>query len=269
MLDSLAHGRRKGHLVCHAGRVGNEGKSVLYGPLPKVFGDDGVFLSPTSPNFPLMGLETARVALLDDWRFNERVLSYNMQLLWFEGKPVVIARPQNQFTGHLRYQKDAPIFITTLEADLLKIPDGLQKGDVEMMLKRLEVFRFHVPLVNPIEIPACARCFTEMLFRHAGPLPPAPLSAGSPVEVPASEGSGKRAAERPKGGSPETKKAHHAWSVEEVCSFLERLELGHVGDKFRENGVDGSFLAQLSVEDLVEELGLTKLQARKVITRFA
>ena len=45
-------------------------------------------------------------AVLDDWRFGDDILSHNVQLLWFEGKPVVIARPQNQYTGHLRYCGD-------------------------------------------------------------------------------------------------------------------------------------------------------------------
>jgi len=72
----------------------------------------------------LLGLEKCRVAVLDDWRFNEDVLSYNLQLLWFEGAPFVIARPQNEHSGHLRYDGDAPIFISCLEADLLKVKKG-------------------------------------------------------------------------------------------------------------------------------------------------
>ena len=55
---------------------------------------------------------------MDDWRFNEDLIGYPLQLLWFEGKPIVIARPQNQFAGHLRYSKDDPVFITTLLSDL-------------------------------------------------------------------------------------------------------------------------------------------------------
>ena len=71
-----------------------------------------------------MGLERCRVVLLDDWRFNEDILSYNVQLLWFEGKPVVIAMPQNQRSGHIRYKADDPVFITTLQSDL----DGVFLG---------------------------------------------------------------------------------------------------------------------------------------------
>ena len=71
--------------------------------------------------------------------------------------------------------------------------------------------------------------------------------------------------DRPLG--PNAKKSKN-WSVEDVCSYLVRLELAHVSDKFRHNGVDGSFLADLKEEDLIAELGLTRLQARKVLTRL-
>ena len=121
MLEALREGRSKGNIVCHVGIGGNEGKSVLLAPLMLVFGDDFVFLTPPASGFPLLGMEKAKIVLLDDWRFNEDILSYNLQLLWFEGKPFVIARPQNTFSGHLRYKKDAPIFISTLEADLLSV----------------------------------------------------------------------------------------------------------------------------------------------------
>ena len=49
-------------------------------------------------------------------------------------------RPQNLFSGHLRYTKDDPIFITTLQADLHALKGKLKQGDVDMMVKRLKVF---------------------------------------------------------------------------------------------------------------------------------
>ena len=46
------------------------------------------------------------------------------------------------------------------------------------------------------------------------------------------------------------------------------MELGHLENAFRSNGVDGQFLSTLSEEDLTTELGLTRLQARKVKMRL-
>ena len=112
-----------------------------------------------------MGLDESRVVLLDDWPFEESVLPDNVQLAWFEGRPVIVARPQNQYTGHLRHSGDKPIFITTLEADLLKVPSGLLPGDVAMLKKRLLPFCFRATLVHPDRtIKPCSCCFAGLLF---------------------------------------------------------------------------------------------------------
>ena len=52
--DSLLAGRSKGNLVCHAGFEGNEGKSFLFRPLPLVYGEDNVFVSPPKSAFPVL-----------------------------------------------------------------------------------------------------------------------------------------------------------------------------------------------------------------------
>ena len=62
----------------------------------KLYGTDGVQESPPPSSFPLLGLESKSVVLLDEWRFNEKILSLATQLLWYEGKPLPVARPQNQ-----------------------------------------------------------------------------------------------------------------------------------------------------------------------------
>ena len=51
-------------------------------------------------------------------------------------------------------------------------------------------------------------------------------------------------------------------------AYLGRLGLGHISEPFRANGVDGACLDTLSEDDLAQELGLSKLQARKVMGRL-
>ena len=60
-----------------------------------------------------------------------------------------------------------------------------------------------------------------------------------------------------------------AWNVDDVCKCIADLELGHVAAAFRDNAVDGRMLASLSETDLVSELGLKPLQARKVKSRLS
>ena len=256
IITSLKSGRAKGNLVCHCGKEGDEGKSFLFGPLKTVFGEQHVYTVTSKTVFPLLGLEEARVVLLDDWRFNETILSYPLQLLWFEGKPIVVTRPQNQYSGHLRYTKDDPIFITTLESDLTVVKKGLQRGDIDMMLKRLQIFRFHAKLDSPDRnIPACARCFAGLLMDDT-PAPAAPLP------------SAKRGAQGHTGLTPERKRIAAAWDIDAVVAYLHRLELGALEARFRENGIDGPFLLELNEKDLRDDLGLSPLQARKVMARL-
>ena len=111
MYTALVVGRKETtSVVVLAGATGGAGKSLLLLPLTTLFGDDAVQCSPEKGSFPLMGLEKKKVVVMDDWRFNSRVLPLSLQLLWFEGKPMPVVRPQgnDEFSGHALYRGSAP-----------------------------------------------------------------------------------------------------------------------------------------------------------------
>ena len=54
----------------------------------------------------------------------------------------------------------------------------------------------------------------------------------------------------------------------DVITWLDSLELGHVAENFRLNAVDGGMMAELTSEELVTHLGLTPLQAKKILFRW-
>lgn len=97
------------------------------------------------------------------------------------------ARPASipdRYSGHLRYCKDDPVFVTTLESDITALHGRLSQGDVEMMLKRLCIFKFHVRIPNPVRIPPCGRCFAKLVMsegQERGLKRPAPGPAASPA----------------------------------------------------------------------------------------
>ncbi|CAE8630382.1 unnamed protein product [Polarella glacialis] len=272
----LLHDALNGACVCK----GNEGKSFLFEPLAEVFGHDGVFTNPAKGACPLLGLETHRVVLLDDWRFNEEILGYNLQLLWFEGKPFIVARPQNQHAGHLRYQKDDPVFITTLEADIHALKRNIQQGDIDMMLERLLVFQFQVKLGSLQKVPACGHCFANLLLKVTAPQEPRPPQSAPDTEQAQAEApitprneppssSSTRLPQGPTGSTPAAKRTVVMdWLVADVIRFFDEIELGHLAPAFEENGVDGAFLAELSPTALISELGLTRWQAKKLKGRL-
>ena len=161
-----------------SGQYGGEGKSLLLAPLRKIYGIDGLQESPQPGNFPLLGLEEKSVVLLDEWRFDESVLRLPTQLLWYEGKPFPISRPQNQSgtVGHMIYQGSAPIFVTTKAGDLLCIQDAADAARRQglpsqhtMLLRRLEIYPLYVPTIvsGDPDILECASCFARMTLQNS------------------------------------------------------------------------------------------------------
>jgi hypothetical protein len=57
----------------------------------------------------------------------------------------------------------------------------------------------------------------------------------------------------------------NAFDLDEVCTFLTAIGLGDKVGSFRENGIDGDMFTTLTVEDFMSELGLTSLQAKKIV----
>jgi hypothetical protein len=55
------------------------------------------------------------------------------------------------------------------------------------------------------------------------------------------------------------------FDLDEVCTFLTAIGLGEKTGPFRENDVDGDLLCSLTIEDYTAELGLTSLQAKKLL----
>ena len=87
--------------------------------------------------------QSKKVALLDDWCFDETVLALPTQLLWYEGK----------YSGPLLYQGTAPIFVTVKEKDLGPIIVQGQVASAQgipsehtMLMRWLKMYSFTNPL---------------------------------------------------------------------------------------------------------------------------
>ena len=137
-------------------------------------------------------------------------------------------------------------------------------GDVTMMMKRLKIFEFCHVLTGPRrEIKPCAHCWATLLL---GRQTAQDGDGKGAAQARAQSAPTKRERQGPTGDTPGPKRSA-GWSVEDVVGFLGGLDLGHVAPAFRMNAIDGLMLADLSEKDMVEELGLTPLQARKVRAR--
>ena len=134
--------------------------------------------TPQPGAFPLLGLENKRLAILDEWDFDERTLPLSLQLLWFEGKAFPITRPQNKdYSGHLLYEASAPVFITCKERHLGPIVASGRRAEWTgepsehtMLLRRLRVLQFSTKLRIPVgmRVVECGACFAQLLQHHTG-----------------------------------------------------------------------------------------------------
>ena len=121
-------------------------------PLRTLYDADRVQERPAGGNFSMLGVDGKKVTLLDEWTFLDEDLPVPMQLLWLEGKPVPVQRPQSQHVGRTLYQGTAPIFITTPEDALsgLSTQSAEQpRGHAGMLLRRLKIFFCSVPVPSP------------------------------------------------------------------------------------------------------------------------
>ena len=165
-------------VVVLAGAKGGEGKSFFLKPLKDIYGSDQVFNSPGTGNFPLIDLPGKKVAFLDDWRFNENILPFSVQCLWYDGSDLPISRPQNQrgVTGHIVYKGTAPIFATT-RLDHLEWLEKLAEvnpntgepasAEASMLWRRLKVYPFRQRMPKPAtHIKYCGCCFARLILEQ-------------------------------------------------------------------------------------------------------
>ena len=177
IMQALTTGRSETTpVIVLAGDRGGEGKSMFLKGLLPVFGDRHVFKGPVPGNFPLVDLPGKKVVFLDEWRFDESILPFATQCLWYDGSSVPVARPQNDAggPGHKDYKGTAPIFVTTKRADLLQLeawaldrPDSGTPWDANasMLSRRLKVYHFQKRVPKPPRnLKTCARCFAELLL---------------------------------------------------------------------------------------------------------
>jgi len=175
---SLHRGRHESlKTVVLMGRHGGEGKSFFLAPLRHVLGKKFVQVTPQPGSFPLLGLECKRAVVLDEWKFDSSVVPFSTQLMWLEGKAFPITRPQNKdYVGHMLYDGTAPLFITTKEKDLGPIIEAAEAARQQgmpsqntMLLRRLSVHSFHVPLPVPqgAVVPECPACFAQLVMYYA------------------------------------------------------------------------------------------------------
>ena len=151
------------------------GLDCVSAQLAALFGEDAFQCSPEKGSFPSMGLEKKKVVVMDDWRFNSRVLPLSLQLLWFEGKSMPVVRPQgkDEFSGRVLYRGSAPIFATTPLKHIEDMVRAVRHVEADgtgsewgMLLRRLKIYRYSVRTPKPSQhIAQCHSGLAPFLFQ--------------------------------------------------------------------------------------------------------
>jgi hypothetical protein len=161
MYDALSRGRAKYRNIYIYGPA-NCRKTFIVSPLKKIY---ECFVNPASGNFAWLGIETAEVVLLNDFRWKPSLIPWCEFLQVLEGDTVHFPAPKNQMSKDIVLERDTPFFATS-DAPLVLINSGsIDRVNTEMMNVRWRMFPLHrqIPRDEQRNIAACARCFAELI----------------------------------------------------------------------------------------------------------
>lgn len=166
MYTALSKGRGKYRNIYIYGPA-NCGKTFLVRPLKKIY---ECFVNPASGSFAWLGIESAEVVLLNDFRWKASLIPWCEFLQVLEGDTVHFPTPKNQMSKDIVLEKDTPFFATS-DAPLVLINDGsIDHVNTEMMSVRWRLFQLHyqIPRDKQRDITDCGRCFAELIlnFEH-------------------------------------------------------------------------------------------------------
>lgn len=161
--ELLEKGRGKYRNIMLIGPA-NCGKTFLLDPLREIY---KCFLNPSNDKYAWVGADRKEVIFLNDFRYNQQMITWKDFLLLLEGHTVNLPAPKNHFSTDVSITSDIPIFATSSEKIVYYTRGGLvDPRESEMMAVRWRVFEFtlQIPQSKQKQIKACPRCFAELAY---------------------------------------------------------------------------------------------------------
>jgi len=163
--DLLTKGRGKHRNIILIGPA-NCAKTFMLKPLKTIFGES-VFENPAHDKFAWVGAESAKVFLLNDFRWSKEIIPWHDFLLLLEGETVKLPAPKNLYSEDIKIESDVAIFATSKSE--IKFKGSYNASDdreTEMMAARWNVFKLKHQF-SPDEqknVPACSKCFSTFIL---------------------------------------------------------------------------------------------------------
>ena len=159
----LSKGRGKFRNILLVGPT-NRGKTFLLQPLCDIF---KTFCNPARDKLAWVGSEEAEIILINDLRWSPELIQWNDFLRLLEGQMVHLFAPKNHYAKNVWISNDTPI-IATGSSTIKHVGkyNIFDNRETEMMKVRWRVFEFTRCIIESDvkEIPACPRCFSELVL---------------------------------------------------------------------------------------------------------
>ena len=115
-----------------------------------------------------MGVEQAEIIFLNDFRWSEKLISWQDLLKLLEGDAIHIAASKTHFSKDIVMDKDTPIFATSISPIRSYSNGRINELETEMMEVRMKTFRFYNQFQQQIkELPPCPKCFADLVLKSS------------------------------------------------------------------------------------------------------
>ena len=160
--DSLTQGRGKKRNILITGPA-NCGKTFIFQPLRVIY---KVFLNPATGSFAWVGVEDAELIYLNDFRWNEKIISWQDLLRLLEGDSVHFPAPKTHYAKDILLTRDTPIFATSIGPITRYQNASLAQQETRMMEVRWKIFKFHpqISTEEMLEATPCGKCFAKLIL---------------------------------------------------------------------------------------------------------
>ena len=111
-------------------------------------------------------MEDAELIYLNNFRWNEKIISWQDLLRLLEGDSVHFPAPKTHYAKDILLTRDTPIFATSIGPITRYQNASLAQQETRMMEVRWKIFKFHpqISTEEMLEATPCGKCFAKLIL---------------------------------------------------------------------------------------------------------
>ena len=123
------------------------------------------FTNLATTSFAWVGAQESEVIFLNDFRWSPQIIPWHDLLLLLQGQIVHLPAPKSHFSNDIVFESDTPIFCTSKKEITLVCGKVFDQRETSMMRVQWRHFNLHyqIPSTEQKSVPACPRCFAELM----------------------------------------------------------------------------------------------------------